>query len=198
MIPPLDTPGQGTRRGAAIVECACVRDFQATLGHRPWPLCGSTHSAVALLPLAAELSTHTHLLLVGAGSRGQVYKEVLTAVAPSGRPSFSCGWILLPLPLWATPPPGDGQLSFPVWPLSGARLHSQDAGMTTPHFLVLLMSCSCPACASMRVLPTTTSLCVLLFQEKYFGTFYFESHSIFVMKKYKYICIQSNKPMTRG
>lgn len=60
MIPPLDTPGQGTRRGAAIVERACVRDFQATLGHRPWPLCGSTHGAVALLPLAAELSTHTH------------------------------------------------------------------------------------------------------------------------------------------
>lgn len=68
--------------------------------------------------------------------------------------------------------------------------------MASPRFLFLLMSCSCPLCLRKYESTTDNNITVCSFiPKKYFGTFYFESHSIFVMKKYKYIYVynQINK-----
>lgn len=86
----------------------------------------------------------------------------------------------------------DWQPSLLAWLLSTVCVDLQDVGVAEPRFLFLLTSCSSPACAPTwkNYQQQQTSLCVLLFQKKekkqnkkYFGTFYFESHSIFVMRK---------------
>ncbi len=106
IITPLDTPEQRTCSGAVIFEyvcvcvcvCVCVWDFQGTLGHRPWPLCGSTEQCSPASSSCQTVNTHTHTCSWLGRAPGRVsiphvkvYKEVLTAVAPPGGPSSSCG-----------------------------------------------------------------------------------------------------------
>lgn len=96
--------------GAAVCVSVCVgRTFRL-----PWDTdlgCpAGYHGDAVLLSLAVKLSTHTPPL--GRGRlRGHVYKKSRPQSHHREDLSFSCGRLLLPLPLGAAPPPGDGQLS---------------------------------------------------------------------------------------
>lgn len=153
--------------------CVCGTHWDPDPSHSA----GRHNRVVLLLLLAVRLSTHTRTLGWG-GLQGDSLSYDLKFTRKSWLQSYQQGDLHLPvseLCCLSLPQPRLLQVTdscpSPVWPLSGARVTSQDVGMTTPCFLFLLMSCSDPVCASMRVLPTTTSLCVLLFQKNILALF---------------------------